>query len=59
MVSNVNQSYSFSAVTGHQSSTAGSIFIDQTDECDDNTNGGALAEPHCISVSQAATNEAT
>lgn len=49
-ISNVNQSYSFSGVTGHSSSTAGSIFIDQLDECDDNANGGSGGEPHCIQV---------
>jgi Flp pilus assembly pilin Flp len=49
-VSNVNQSYSFSGVTGHSSSTAGSIFVDQLDQCDDQTNGGTSNEPHCIDV---------
>lgn len=57
-ISNVNQTYSFSGVTGHASSTAGSIFIDQLDQCDENDNGGTVNEPHCIDVvSSVATNE--
>lgn len=32
--SNSNQSYSFSGITGHSSSTAGSVFDDNTDFCD-------------------------
>ena len=56
-ISNVNQSYSFSAVTGHASSTAGSIFIDVLDQCDENDNGGTGNEPHCIDVLQADSNE--
>ena len=33
-INNLNQSYSFSAVTGHASSVAGSIYDDNTDFCD-------------------------
>jgi hypothetical protein len=48
-ISNINQSYSFSGVTGHTSSTAGSIFIDLLDFCDSSVDPAA-AEPACISV---------
>ena len=34
-VQDVNQSYSYDGVTGHNAATAGSQFDDQTDECDD------------------------
>ena len=53
-ISNINQSYSFSGVTGHTSSTAGSVFADLTDFCDTNTDG-AGTEPECIFVQQPAT----
>ncbi len=47
--SNSNQSYSFSGITGHSSSTAGSIFDDNTDFCDlDAQPSGSFA--HCISI---------
>ncbi len=55
-ISNINQSYSFSGVTGHTSSTAGSIFDDELDFCDSNTDTAAT-EPACISVQITATNE--
>lgn len=54
-IASVNQSYSYSAVTGHTSSTAGSVFIDLLDFCDGPDN--AAAEPGCISVQEAATPE--
>ncbi|HAH47140.1 hypothetical protein [Gimesia sp.] len=47
--SNSNQSYSFSGITGHSSSTAGSLFIDNTDFCDvDEEDPGTFS--HCISI---------
>lgn len=52
-ISNINQSYSFSGVTGHTSSVAGSIFDDELDFCDSDTDT-AGAEPACISVQVAA-----
>jgi hypothetical protein len=45
--SQLNQSYSFSGVTGHTASTAGSQFLDQTDFCDA-TPDAAAAPPVCI-----------
>ncbi len=57
-ISNINQSYSFSGVTGHTSSVAGSVFIDNLDFCDSNTDV-AGDEPACIDVQITATNEGT
>ena len=47
-IASINQSYSFSGVTGHHSSSAGSIFIDLLDSCDGADTGSA--PPACISV---------
>ena len=47
-IASVNQSYSFSGITGHHSSTAGSIYIDLLDDCDGPDAAGA--EPPCIEV---------
>ncbi|WP_417390771.1 hypothetical protein [Gimesia sp.] len=55
-ISNINQSYSFSGVTGHTSSTAGSVFADLTDFCDTTTDTAGV-EPECISVQITATPE--
>lgn len=55
-ISNINQSYSFSGVTGHTSSTAGSSFDDELDFCDSNTDVAAT-EPACISVQITASAE--
>jgi len=44
----INQSYSFSGVTGHSSSTAGSFFLDLIDFCD--TGAVANGEPECLNV---------
>jgi hypothetical protein len=52
----INQSYSFSGITGHTSSTAGSIMQDTSDVCD--TGGDPLGQPAaCISVQITATPE--
>jgi hypothetical protein len=50
------QSYSFSGITGHTSSTAGSAFEDFTDLCDDPPDEAGNA-PLCISVSEDAATE--
>lgn len=48
-MSNSNQSYSFTGITGHSSSTAGSVFDDNTDFCDLDTDpAGDFA--HCITI---------
>jgi hypothetical protein len=60
MLSQLNQSYSFSAITGHHSSTAGSYGVDLVDSCDvscgDVSGNGAV----CVNVcGVAATHEGT
>ena len=58
--SQIVQSYSFSGVTGHTSSTEGSEFLDRTDFCDGDLVlpvDQAGAPPACISVSEPATVE--
>lgn len=45
----VNQSYTFSGVTGHSSSTAGSVRLDTTDFCDNQTDT-ANQEPACMDI---------
>ena len=50
-ISEFNQSFSFSAITGHNSSTAGSDFLDDVDVCDlagDQVAPGA--PPACVDV---------
>jgi len=49
----LNQSYSFSGITGHTSSTAGTFFDDTTDYCDISQGATALPEA-CIDVQIAA-----
>ena len=56
-IGDVNQDYSFSAITGHNSSTAGTDFDDDVDNCDlDGNNQGALAS-QCIDVTAGASEE--
>ncbi len=38
-ISALDQSYAFSDITGHASSTAGTVFDDEADFCDANDNG--------------------
>jgi len=57
--SDLTQSYSYTGVTGHTSSTAGSNFNDQTDFCDaansQDTDGNFT--PACVSVQIPPTEE--
>lgn len=46
------QSYSFSGITGHTSSTAGSAFLDYSDVCDEAFGDSPGDPPLCISVSE-------
>ena len=58
--SEINQSYSFSAITGHHSSTAGSYFEDTGDDCDDadgNNNSGNGNAAECINVAVDASSD--
>jgi hypothetical protein len=56
-VSQLVQSYSFSGITGHTASTAGSRFTDRTDFCDANDGDQPTAAPMCITVQADATTE--
>ncbi|QDT42252.1 hypothetical protein Pan241w_23340 [Gimesia alba] len=47
-ISNTNQTYTFTGITGHSSSTAGSIFLDNEDFCDAAPAAGA--DEHCIAI---------
>ena len=51
-ISEIDQSYSYSSVTGHTSSTAGSLFNDTEDNCDvdGNDNMGAGVSAQCINI---------
>jgi Flp pilus assembly pilin Flp len=54
-VASANQSFSFSGITGHHSSVAGSLFIDLSDDCDEPdpicmTNDVSGAPAVCISI---------
>jgi len=57
-ISQVNQSYSFSGITGHTSSVAGSLFADTTDFCDEEALLQAPGEPPaCIVIVEAVPGE--
>lgn len=45
---NLNQTYSYSGVTGHSSSVAGTIFLDLVDFCDGTQTANSFA--NCIFV---------
>ena len=49
-IGSINQSYSYAGATGHSSSTAGSLFDDNEDFCDNGGLDPVGAEPACISV---------
>lgn len=53
-ISQINQSYTWSAVTGHTSSVAGTIFDDTADFCDEEAQLEG-SEPMCIDLSVEAT----
>ncbi len=59
MVSEIDQSYSYSSITAHTSSTAGSHFNDTRDNCDNDAelNSGDTEEPQCIDIHVAADQE--
>lgn len=54
-VGSMNQSFTFSGVSGHASSTGGSNFTDQTDAGDTGDIAGQGA--NCVQVNQAAAGE--
>jgi hypothetical protein len=51
-IGEVNQSFSFGAITGHCSSTAGSIFIDNGDFCevDAGNNDAPAIAANCVAI---------
>ena len=59
-VARVNQSYSFSGVTGHSSLSGGSVFTDQIDHCQGVFSDDPAGEaPMCIEVAIFPTSEGT
>jgi hypothetical protein len=52
-LANVDQSYSYSATSGHHAFTAGGFFVDLPDFCD--TNGGLVCtqESKCVAICSA------
>ena len=55
-IGNISQDYSYSAITGHSSSVAGSVFMDNNDFCELATAGAdALSDNVCVSVVEAGT----
>jgi uncharacterized membrane protein len=61
-IGEVQQTYSFTSITGHASTTAGSAFTDERDFCDEGSNAGgndcaATNGAQCVSVSQPARTE--
>lgn len=54
----INQSYSFTGVTGHTATTAGSLFNDEEDYCDQNGVDPDGTEPACITVQLPPADEA-
>jgi Flp pilus assembly pilin Flp len=50
MISQLNQSYSFSAITGHHSSTAGSFGVDLVDSCDVSCGDAGGVGALCVDV---------
>ena len=58
-IGQINQSYSFSGITGHTSSVAGSAFVDTLDFCDDAAEQTPGQPPACIAIVEADPGEDT
>ncbi|MBI1309797.1 hypothetical protein GC176_00705 [bacterium] len=59
-INEINQSYSFTSVTGHSSSVTGSIFVDLDDFCDNGTEGvQGSGQGQCVDMDLAARDEGT
>ncbi len=54
-IANTNQSYSYSAVSGHAASSAGASFVDRVDFCDAGPGPGQRSK--CVSVNEDAAGE--
>ena len=55
-VQEVNQSYSFDGVIGHNAATSGTQFNDQLDECDSSDDPSGVAD-NCITFNQSNVDE--
>jgi Flp pilus assembly pilin Flp len=55
-VQEVNQSYSYDGVVGHNAASAGTQFIDNLDECDSADDPAGVAD-NCITFDQPSVNE--
>ena len=55
-VQEVNQSYSFDGVIGHNAATSGTQFNDQLDECDSSDDPSGVAD-NCITFNQGNVDE--
>ena len=55
-VQEVNQSYSFDGVIGHNAATSGTQFNDQLDECDSSDDPSGVAD-NCITFDQSTVDE--
>lgn len=55
-VQEVNQSYSYDGVIGHNAATAGTQFDDDLDECDSNDDPTGVAD-NCITFNQPSVDE--
>lgn len=53
-IARVSQDYSYSGITGHSASVAGSIFTDANDFCENDNDAAAAATNACMSVNTAA-----
>jgi len=52
-INNIDQSYSYSSVTGLSSSTSGSVNLDLPDFCDTGNSSSASSNSACVEVSGA------
>jgi len=52
-VNNIDQSYSYSSVTGHSSATSGSLNLDLPDFCDTGNSTSGTSNSSCVEVAGA------
>ncbi len=58
-IANVDQSYTYSAVTGHAAATGGAVFQDLSDFCDTNAYPYGGQESKCVTVAAMALGESS
>lgn len=51
-IANIDQSYQYSAVSGHAASTAGGLFLDARDFCDTADTTAPGQQPKCVNVAR-------